>query len=211
VAIRDLVGIAFPKDLSEFASDTTLLRLVKRIEHDVEIREDLRECITAIEGMEILLSQEQSLWKSFGFNGYRTICDATVAHAVHLYAKAFNGSNRRRRLDPKKYFNSAPPLVISAHKFFEDLRNQFFAHAELRLNEHTLYVLPGKDAELPTINPSGQVSRTMFAKSYVWANLKTAAKYLEVTLSKEIDDNSRKLESKLSSIQISKINALRRF
>jgi hypothetical protein len=57
--IYDTVGIAFPKHDPVFAKDDNLLRLVTRIEHLVEIRSDLEECICALRlGTKLMLDKQ---------------------------------------------------------------------------------------------------------------------------------------------------------
>jgi hypothetical protein len=211
VAIYDAVGVPFPKSAPAFTDDKKVLYLIKRIEYDIEIKADLEECIAAIKGIAMLLTKKQDLIPTIGFSEFFALSDGAVSHAVHLYAKAFNGNKRRRRLDATKYFKTAPANLQSAHQFFVDFRNQFFAHAEMRINEHTLYVLPSESGLDPRTNVYSQIQRTILCESYQWSHLENAAEFICECLTTEIAENSKKLDERLSTDQKELINSMKRF
>lgn len=210
MTVLDLIGVPFPKQAPEFATDAKILRLIKRIEDDIEIKGDLEECIASIRAVDTLLKFETELIIKIGYSEFFAVADGAVSHAVLLYAKAFNGNKRRRRLDEKKYFNSAPPLLKSAHQFFDEFRNKHFAHAEMRINEHTLHAFPMKRGQPPIAAVKSQISRTIFCRSFQWSHLQQAAQFICERLTNEIAENAEKLNAQLSPEQSSLVNSMGR-
>ncbi len=210
MAIYDLVGVEFPKSDPLFAGCKIILKRVTRIEYLIEIRQDLLECIQALNALKILLENEHSLTKTLGYDGFYAICNGATAHAVLLYSKAFNSNERGRNIDKTKALRGASDLQESAHNFFIDFRNKHFAHAEWKLNEHKLYILPGINNNPPRVAPDSQVARTLLCKSYHWEHLAQVAQVIVGNLASEIETNSEKLLLNLSEKQVEKINSFRR-
>jgi hypothetical protein len=210
MTVYDTVGIPFPKLEPAFATNKSVLMLIRRIEHDIEIKGDLEECISAIRSVTKLLEHELDIISKLGLPEFYALSDGAVSHAVHLYAKAFNGNSRRRRLDAERYFKCASCELKSAHQFFDGFRNQHFAHAEMRINEHTLHVLPSKDGMTPITNVRSQVRRTILCKSYKWSHLEEAAQFVCKCLTREIAENARKLDAKLTMQQKNLVNSMNR-
>lgn len=66
--------------------------------------------------------------------------------AVVKYSKAFNESQRRSVLSPKKIFKNNPEC-LEFHNYLIELRNKHYAHTELELGKHMLAYVESEDDE----------------------------------------------------------------
>ena len=206
----DLIGLPFPIDTEAFKSDNKCLGLIKRIEDYVEIRMDLLEAISALHTASELINDQAQIKLGMDYHKFRVLCESTVAHATMLYSKVFNNGGGRSTLNWKHIGQNAPENISSAHSFFRDLRNKHFAHAEWRLNKHTLYVLPSHGNTGPIAMASSQVKRLSFAESYEWENLADAAQFVVAYLDKHITEDCESLSASLTVSQVGEINLRRR-
>ncbi|QFT12985.1 hypothetical protein [Vibrio sp. THAF190c] len=128
-----------------------------------------------------------------------------LAGAIVKYTKAFNESQRRTSLNPKKIFKDQKEL-LDFHNEIVNLRNKHFAHTELALGKHVLkYFISESEGEIelitdshttqelsPTFNYSKFYKLVSFVRSFLSTDIKSKSLTIKRKLTQEQKEALRK-------------------
>ena len=163
MAVYDLVGVPFPSTHPLF-SDKSLQGKIKQIKSYIEICSDLNEVYATLKRVEHFNKMTTTTEVCNFLQGTPTaIADDLIYGAVVKYAKVFTKSDGFTSLEQSEVFKKGSQ-DSEHHKEIMSLRNKFFAHRELGINHHKLYVIQAPKNRTIILNTSGQVIRDTMSK-----------------------------------------------
>ncbi|GHA73579.1 hypothetical protein GCM10009007_13260 [Formosimonas limnophila] len=207
MAVSDLVGVPFPSTLSLF-SDQSLQGKIRQIESYIEICSDLNEVYTTLERVEHFNKMKTTKEVCKLLHGTPTaIADDLIYGAVVKYAKAFTNSNGFTQLEKSNVFPKGS-ADSESHAEIMSLRNKFFAHRELGINHHKLYVIQEPKNSTIILNTSGQVIRATMSKNLQIPKIQSCVSTAQKWVQNKINDISHEITKNLSTDQITQINSI---
>jgi len=205
MAHHDLIGIPFPVDHPEFTNDQPLKHLIFRIESLIEIGHDLDDILGLVTAT-LKLKDDHMLSVRLGGGLFGLVPSTLGQSALLIYARCFNSSTRRTRLDAPDIFTSTENL--ETHANIMAIRDRFIAHQGSNANQHHLFVLPGTDGREISLNPSGQTSRLIFDSAIDWSKFILNVKTIQSYVQERIHQSCKRVEGHLSEKQIDVINSM---
>ncbi len=145
------------------------MKMIKQCEDYIEISHDLDVCMEMIQIQTRLTENEWELLLNINYLMCRpySVLEAFSSAAVMLYCKSFGMSKGRVSLESKidDIFSEDEDLKSIHHKI-DRLRDKFFAHHELRANNHHLFFsVKGDEVRL---NVDGQHARVVISDAIEW-------------------------------------------
>lgn len=184
----DLVGVPIPVDLPEFKNDTKLLRGIAKVESLIEITYDMEDADDALTALKNSIKNENQskIISIFNCMPYK-IAESLLSYIVVLYARAFNRSIGRTKLDNKT--NEIFKENIDKHEYIINLRNKFYAHQMVEANKHQMFYRPNTPVSgKVSLNRTGQTKRVFMPMSIdietVHFCISKVKEYLEKTIDK---------------------------
>ena len=128
-----------------------------------------------------------------------------LSGAIITYAKAFASSKRRTTLNEKIF---RAPELKDYHNYIIELRNQHYAHAELKYNEHILSLLY-KDTGLEIEFQTDSHRKSSFCESMNYKLFDMLAREVIHYLDKEIITKINYLKENLTEEQLEELKKLK--
>lgn len=201
----DLIGIPFPKDHPLFKNEEKLLKKIFQIESMVEIRHDLDDVLGIISAtLKLMENEALSIHLSGGIFGL--VPSALGQSALTLYARCFNESGGRTRLDPVAVFTEKSAL--ESHKKFHSIRNKFISHQASNANKHYLFIIPSVNKNPIRLNTGGQTSRLHFHHAIDWMEFISITRHAINYIDKHTDELCSAVVASLSQKQTDAINCM---
>lgn len=207
MARYDLVGVPFPSTDPLF-SDKSLQDKIRKIESYIEICSDLNEVYTTLERVEYFNQMTTTTEVCNLLQGTPTaIAQDLIYGAVVKYAKVFVKSKGFTSLEQSKVFQKDPE-DSKIHGEIMSLRNKFFAHRELGINHHKLYVIQEPKNSTIILNTSGQVIRATMSKNLQIPKIQSCVSTAEKWVKEKIDKIKNEITNNLSAEQIAHIKSI---
>lgn len=209
MATFDLIGVPFPSNHPAFLSDAKMQKRIRQLENYIELHSDLDDVFKYLEQIINLVSIFRSGDKKNAdiFNlglDPAILIDGLSCAAVIQYAKCFVDSQGRMKLNAIDIFRQQNHK--DSHKFFMNLRNQFFAHHQLEANRQQVFVFQATEFKPITINPFTQYRRDIITMSVDWKQLQECVVIVTEYLNSKTSDLKKTIENNLTPKQQNIIN-----